>query len=241
MFTKETLFMYSKKILFVDDTPMFIRLAQDFFRREQVEILTARNGAEAMAVARQERPDLIFMDLYMPGPDGDEICRELKKDFNLRSTPIVMVTSSNRPEDMRRCREAGCDDLVHKPMDREDFLNASRKFITFPQWSGKRAKISLPVNFTRGHGEPMTAVLRDLSVGGVFMETDEPLIIDTSLALEFRLKPDFPLISCKGRVAWLNREFNLRKNYTRPGAGLEFVDIKKIDLFHIQAMIKRVA
>lgn len=238
MYTKETLYMYSKKILFVDDTPLFIKLAKDFFRREQVEILTAENGRQAVEVVKNEKPDLVFMDLYMPEMDGDAACRLIKSDMNVGSTPIVIVTSSGQQQDLNRCLEAGCNDIVHKPLTREDCLNTSRKFITFPKWSGKRAKTNVPVKYTRDGCQPKTETVRDISVGGIFIETEEQLPVDTLLSLEFRLGPEATLINCLGRVAWLNRKFNLRKDYASPGAGVEFVKIKKMDLFNIQSWIK---
>lgn len=239
MYTKEILFMFSKKILFVDDTPLFIKLAKDFFRREQVEILTAMDGHKAIEVVRKKKPDLVFMDLYMPEMDGDEACRAIKNDFDLGSTPIVIVTSSTRPEDLNRCREAGCNDIVHKPLTRDNCLATTRKFITFPKWSGKRAKLTAPVIFSQGNGQQMAGTFADISVGGAFIETEEQLPVDASLSLEFRLTPATSVIQCKARVVWLNKKSNLRKGYVAPGAGVEFLDIKKMDLFNIQITIRR--
>jgi len=241
MKTKETLYMYSKKILVVDDTPLFIKLAKDFFRREQVEILTAEDGDQAVAIVKQEKPDLVFMDLYMPKLNGDEACRQIKSDFEVGATPIVIVTSSSQQHDLERCLAAGCNDIVHKPLTREDCLNTSRKFITFPKWSGQRGKINVLAMFAQESAEAMQGTLRDISVGGVFLETPIELPVDTTVSLAFRLRADSTLINCRGRVAWLNRKFNLRKDYGVPGLGIEFIDIKKMDLFNIQTWIKKQA
>ena len=64
--------MFSKTLLIVDDTPLFIRLAKDLFRREQVDILTAHSGPEAVEIAKHNKTDLILMDLYMTEGDGDD-------------------------------------------------------------------------------------------------------------------------------------------------------------------------
>lgn len=239
LFTKETLFMYSKKILLVDDTPLFIKLAQGFFRREQVVILTADNGRKAIEVIKKEVPDLVFMDLYMPQMDGDEACLEIKNNFKFRSIPIVMVTSSTRPEDLERCQKAGCDDVIHKPLMRDDFLNVSRKYISFPKWSGAREGINVQANFKTESGHPKSGTLYDISVGGVFLETEELFPIDTILSLEFQLTTVQSMIRCQGRVAWINRKFNLKKDNTSVGMGIEFIDIQKIDLLGIQSWIRR--
>jgi len=238
VYTKETLFMYSKTILFVDDVRLFLNLAVDFFRREQVNILTARNGVDALDIVRKEKPDLVFLDLYMPGGDGDLACRQIKDDYRLRSIPVVMVTSSDTPRDIERCRQAGCDDIVHKPLTRDDFLRTSKKFIRFPSWSGKRARLRVPARFGREADCPTRGILSDISVGGVFLETDALLPIDTELHLEFPLRSESPPIQCKGRVAWLNNASHLRKDYAAAGMGIEFIDIRKIDLLAIQSCVK---
>ena len=236
--TKETLFMYSKTILFVDDVRLFLNLAVDFFRREQVNILTARNGVEALDIVRKEKPDLVFLDLYMPGGDGDLACRQIKDDYRLRSIPVVMVTSSDTPRDIERCRQAGCDDIIHKPLTRDDFLQTSKKFIRFPSWSGKRTQIQVPARFGREADRLTRGMLSDISVGGVFLEADELLPIDTVLHLEFPLRSESSPIQCKGRVAWLNNASHLRKDYAAAGMGIEFVDIRKIDLLAIQSCVR---
>lgn len=238
MYTKETLFMYSKTILFVDDVRLFLNLAVDFFRREQVNLLTASSGVEALEIVRKEKPDLVFLDLYMPGGDGDAACRQIKDDYRLKAIPVVMVTSSDTPRDMERCRQAGCDAVIHKPLTREDFLATSRKFINFPSWSGKRTKIRVPARCGTEADQLAPAVLSDISVGGVFLETDNLVPTETILHLEFPLRHQSSPIRCKGRVAWLNKPPNLRKDYAAAGMGIEFVDIRKIDLLAIQSCLK---
>ena len=150
--------MFSKTILLVDDTPLFIKIAKDFFRREQINILTANSGPEAVTIAKNEKPDLIFMDLYMIGGDGDLACKEIKNNINLKLIPIIMVTSSNNAKDSERCLTAGCNEIIHKPLKREEFLEISRKYLKFPAWSGKRSKplqglglimIRCPMDFCR--------------------------------------------------------------------------------------------
>jgi CheY-like chemotaxis protein len=230
--------MYSKTILLVDDTPLFIKLAKDFFRREQVIILTASNGPEAVTVVTNEKPDLVFMDLYMLGGDGDEACRQIKSNLRLKSIPIVMVTSSNNPKDTARCLSAGCNEIIHKPLNREKFLEASRKYLKFPTWSGKRSKIKTPARYGIDLDNMRAGFLSDISVGGVFLETDKLFPLDTELHLDFQLDHDAAFKKCKGRVAWVNQEGSLKKDYASTGMGIEFIDIQKLDILAIQAWVR---
>jgi CheY-like chemotaxis protein len=234
MFTKDILYMYSKTILIVDDGPLFLKMAKDFFRREQVDIVTATSGPEAADVFKKENPDLVFMDLYMTGGDGDEACKEIKSNYRLKSVPIVMMTSSDRPHDIERCRKAGCDDFIRKPFTREILLNTTRKFIKLPGWSGKRVKIKAPVKFGGNVEKLLTGALTDLSVGGFFLETDQLMPIGSELHIKLQLSRDFSPVQCKGKVVWLNRKINLKKDDASPGMGVEFIDIKKLDLLTIQ-------
>lgn len=230
--------MFSKTILLVDDTPLFIKLAKDFFRREQVNILTASSGPEAVAVVTSEKPDLVFMDLYMHGGNGDEACSEIKGNLRLKSTPVVMVTSSNNSKDIERCLNAGCNEIIHKPFNREQFLEASRKYLKFPGWSGRRSKIKAPARFGIEPDKKTSGFLTDISVGGVFLETDNFLPIDTVLHLDFQLEETAAFKSCKGRVAWVNLKGNLKRDSASTGMGIEFIDISKLDILAIQAWVR---
>jgi len=111
------------KILHADDMELFLEIEKGFFRRKAVDVLTARNGRETLAMVRKHKPELVFIDLYMPDGNGDEVCQALKADAATQDIPIVMVTSSEKDYDIHRCRAAGCDGFIHKPLKKEDFFS----------------------------------------------------------------------------------------------------------------------
>jgi len=238
MFIKDTLFMYSKKILLVDDDKRQLAVAEDCFRREQVEIITAEDGLQAVNAIHMEKPDLVLMDLDMPDGDGDLACREIKHDPGLKFTPIVMMTEGAAPEDVERCFAAGCDDVIHKPLTRTALLDVSKRLVKFPGWSGKRAPIKAPVKPTSETLRSSAMTLADISVGGVFMETDDLLPVGAELNFQFQLNPERQL-SCRGRVAWVKGKDERRKASASKGMGVEFIDIKKLDILSIQAWVAR--
>jgi Tfp pilus assembly protein PilZ len=80
--------------------------------------------------------------------------------------------------------------------------------------------------------------LSDISVGGVFLETDELCQLETELHLEFQLYQGSAFKKCKGRVAWVNRTGSLKKDYATTGMGIEFIEINKLDILSIQALIR---
>lgn len=105
------------RILVVDDVEANVRLLEAKLTIEYYDVLTAHDGPTALAVAAREKPDLILLDVMMPGMDGFETCRRLKANPDLRHTPIVLVTALDGREDRIRGLEAGADDFVTKPID----------------------------------------------------------------------------------------------------------------------------
>jgi CheY-like chemotaxis protein len=234
---KDTLSMYSKTVLLVDDVPLFTAMASAFFRREQVNVLTARSAAEAVQAVRNRQPDIVFMDLYMPGGDGDEACRQIKSDLRLKSTPVIIITSSDTPQDITRCQQAGCDGYLKKPLTREQYLETCRKFIRLPGWSGKRTSVDLPASFGATPDRPLPGRVTDLSIGGVFIEAATLLEPDAPIHLEFHLGPELAPIQCAGRVARVSTRAGRDGNAA--GMGVEFAEIKKLDLLTIQGWLAK--
>jgi CheY-like chemotaxis protein len=238
MYTKITLSMYSKTILVVDDMSFFVKMASDCFRREQVNILTAKSGHEAVEIIKSKRPDLVLMDLYMPEGNGDEVCHEIKNNYSFKSIPIIIMTSSENQYDIELCRKAGCDDFIQKPFSPENVLEICKKYLNLAKWSGERLKINVPVRYGDNPQLQFSGTLGDISVGGIFLETEKLLANGTEVSIRFQLSPDYSPIQCRGRVSWVNSRINLKKGYAS-GMGIEFIDIKKMEILAIQSWMRK--
>jgi adenylate cyclase len=105
------------RILVVDDNATNVRILQTRLVNDGHEIVVARDGEEALSVARESRPDLILLDVMMPKLDGFEVCRRLKADPDFPFTPIIMVTAMVDTKDVVAGFEAGGDDYLTKPVD----------------------------------------------------------------------------------------------------------------------------
>ena len=108
--------MAYQTILVVDDEPHIVEVVRDYLKQAGYRVLTARDGQTALTLARHERPDLIVLDLMLPGGmDGLDVCRSLRQDQALADVPIIMLTA--RVEEMDRIigLELGADDYVTKP------------------------------------------------------------------------------------------------------------------------------
>lgn len=105
------------RILVVDDTPANLRLLEAKLTAEYFEVVTATDGPSALEMATSNAPDLILLDVMMPGLDGFEVARRLKAEANTRHIPIVMVTALTDTADRVRGLEAGADDFLSKPVN----------------------------------------------------------------------------------------------------------------------------
>ena len=105
------------RVLIVDDEPDLVWAVKYALLDEGYEVLTASNGVEALALARQERPDLFVMDVVMPRLDGIEVCREARRDLRLASVPILFLSSHGEVQDRVRGLDEGGDDYLCKPFD----------------------------------------------------------------------------------------------------------------------------
>jgi two-component system, cell cycle response regulator len=105
------------RILIVDDVDVNVRLLEAKLTLEYYDVLTCNDGLTALGMAASERPDIILLDVMMPGMDGFETCRRLKADPVTSHIPVVLVTALDGREDKIRGLEAGADDFVTKPID----------------------------------------------------------------------------------------------------------------------------
>lgn len=105
------------RILVVDDIEANVRLLEAKLTAEYYEVLTAHDGPTALALAAKEKPDIVLLDVMMPGMDGFQVCRRLKNDPETRHLPVVLVTALDGRGDRIAGLEAGADEFLTKPID----------------------------------------------------------------------------------------------------------------------------
>ncbi|MBV8500656.1 MAG: diguanylate cyclase [Paucibacter sp.] len=104
------------RLLVVDDQPVNIQALHQVFAAD-CQVLMATSGAQALALCRDKQPDLVLLDVQMPGMDGYELCTRIKADSGLSPIAVIFVTSNDRPEDETRGLEAGAADFITKPFN----------------------------------------------------------------------------------------------------------------------------
>jgi len=107
----------SALVLVVDDLPANVKLLELKLTNEYYDVVTARDGFEAIEQAKKHKPDLILLDVMMPGMDGFETCKKFKEDKDISHIPVVMVTALSDVADRVRGLEAGADDFLTKPIN----------------------------------------------------------------------------------------------------------------------------
>lgn len=115
-----------KKILVVDDEPKIIQLTQDYLENAGFSVLSAGDGERALSVIHADQPDLVVLDLGLPGMDGLDICRSIRKTSNL---PIIMLTARDEEADKIVGLELGADDYVTKPFSPKELVARVRSVL----------------------------------------------------------------------------------------------------------------
>jgi two-component system, cell cycle response regulator len=105
------------RVLVVDDILANVRLLEAKLTAEYFDVVTAMNGLDALEAIQRTKPDIILLDVMMPGIDGIEVCKRIKADPATQHIPVVMVTALDQPEDRVRGLEAGADDFLTKPVN----------------------------------------------------------------------------------------------------------------------------
>ena len=113
--------MAGEKILLIEDNPVNRRLAEFLLRSQGYRVCEAATAEEAFELLKAERPDLILMDVQLPGIDGLEAARRLKQDLTTCNIPVVAVTSYAMKGDREKALAAGCVGYITKPIDKATF------------------------------------------------------------------------------------------------------------------------
>jgi DNA-binding response OmpR family regulator len=117
------------KILVVDDEPFICRSLSFVLRKENYVVFEARNGEEALALIRKERPDLVFLDVMMPRMNGFEVTKQVKEDPDLSGIKIILLTAKGQDSDRATGEEAGADDYMTKPFSPTKLLERARRML----------------------------------------------------------------------------------------------------------------
>lgn len=112
----------AKKILMVDDQPFILTLGREILEKQGFTVLTAQNGQEGLETAKAQHPDIILLDVEMPKMNGFEACRLIRKDEDIKNTPVIMITSKTEAAYMEEGFRSGANLYIGKPFNEEKLL-----------------------------------------------------------------------------------------------------------------------
>jgi two-component system cell cycle response regulator DivK len=119
-----------KTVLIVEDNELNMKLFHDLLEAHGYATLQTRDGMEALKIARQEKPDLILMDIQLPEVSGLEVTKWIKEDDDLKRIPVIAVTAFAMKGDEEKIREGGCEDYIAKPISIAKFLDTVKRYLS---------------------------------------------------------------------------------------------------------------
>lgn len=119
-----------KKIMLVDDSSTVLMMERMILNKVPADLVTARDGQEAVDKAPAERPDLILLDMMMPRLGGMEACKQLRESDITRAVPIIMVTTRGEESYMESAFASGCTDYITKPINAIELLTKVRNYLS---------------------------------------------------------------------------------------------------------------
>ena len=125
--------MENKTVLVIEDNALNMKLVTTLLKVGKYDIIEALDAEKGIQLARESKPDLILMDIQLPGMDGLNATRIIKEEPSLKNVKILALTSHAMDGDDKKAREAGCDGYITKPIDTKNFLKTIDKFL-----NGKR-------------------------------------------------------------------------------------------------------
>lgn len=124
------------KILLIEDNLQNRYLATFLLEQHGFQVVPAETGQQGIALAAQILPDLILLDIQLPGIDGYSVARTLKSDAQLKNIPVIAVTSYALPGDREKCLASGMEGYLEKPINPETFVDEVRTFLPHERRSG---------------------------------------------------------------------------------------------------------
>jgi putative two-component system response regulator len=204
-----------ERILIVDDEAAARTALATLLRREGFEVRDASDGATALAECHSFRPDLILLDIVMPGVDGFEVCRRIKATPETRLTPVVLITGLTATEDRIQGINAGADDFLSKPIDFNELLARTRSLLRLKQFTDElenaegvlfslAQSIEARDPYTSGHCERLAEMsarlgaklglteedIRSLRRAGIVHDIGKVVVPDAILLKEGPLSPE---------------------------------------------------
>lgn len=188
-------------LLLVDDVELFLELERSYLDGCGYELEVARSGVEALQKVDSLNPQLVLMDLYMPGMNGDQVCRQLRASTQHKNIPILMVTAGGKQTEIDACLKAGCNDYITKPVNPQLLKDKVRRLLDEArqqQQQPEGGKGGLRFRERGGDWREDGRIGR-MKAESLTIHTDKPFPEGTALEVELAV-PEKPSIQLRAKV-----------------------------------------
>src|SRR4030042_248559 len=175
----------TNKILIIKDDPTSLRLIEYALKQRGYQVLTTLNGLEGIITAQKEEPDLIMLDIMLPGIDGFEVCRRLHAGSQTARVPILIISAKTQKEDINAGFRAGADDYLPKPASPTEIINRVESLLS-KKISGQARVVSF-INSSEIPG--MTMVMVNIAAA-INAQHKQVTLIDASSSHKARTNKD---------------------------------------------------
>ena len=220
------------RILLVDHSRGALLFQESILRRRVAAIATALSGSEALERAREERPDLIMFGFDLFDMSGPEFCRHIRHDADTRKISLLFVCDRVHEEHSELCREAGCNDVIFRPLQRHDLDTKITKLTSIPARRQLRTVTRIEVTLEHG-GHVLLGRSLNISATGMLIESDRVLPGDGTLRLQFYLPGEPNAVQVTVEV--LRSEFA----GTMAQYGVQFVNLRDTARQQIDRYVQR--
>jgi len=189
------------RILVVDDEPALCELVEAVLQGAGMDVQTVSNSEQAIARLQKEKYDAVFLDVWMPAPDGFEVAQRMRSSGFNQKTPLVMITGDADPGVLKRGFESGANYFLFKPIDRRGLLRlvrATQGSIQNEKRRFQRVGVRCKVTVSSG-GDHIEGHTLDVSLNGVFVEADRAFEQNAGVDVEIKLPAGAP-VRARGRV-----------------------------------------
>lgn len=119
----------NKTVLIVEDNDLNMKLFRDLLGAQDINTIETRDGVKVLDIARENKPDLILMDIQLPEISGLDVTKQLKKEEDLKDIPVIAITAFAMKGDEEKIRKGGCEDYISKPISVVSFLETINKYL----------------------------------------------------------------------------------------------------------------
>ena len=229
--------MANAKVLLASSTKIGLELMRRCLKDLDLWILTAVDGPSVLQLSEKHHPQLIFMDMDLPGKSGVECCWQLRSSEYARNIPIVLITTG-QTWDAVACLAAGCSDILSKPLDQTLFVSLGHKLLGSIELRESRVSCR-PIVHCRISAGNFYGTIEDIGPHGMFIGTSEELKIGELVHMRFFLPwPGAEHLCTESTVAWLNQGKDRQRTFLPEGFGVVFSNPPPALVDHIKSFIE---